>query len=193
MKGGTTMDAPSAPGVDPLQQLLLAQLAGDPVPAGISMDDLLSQGPENPMTTAVLDALRRRREREALAADSESASGVTDLDDEEGEQPGSVGPDPGVADVLRRLYDEVAVLRARTEALADALGACATCWGSDPRCPTCRGRGAPGGRVPVEGAFARYVTPAVERRRARRMGAVPAPGLTTSSNGLPARESVSVT
>ena len=93
----------------------------------------------------------------------------------------------------RQAFDANVALKLRTEALADALGACATCWGSDPRCPTCRGRGAPGGRVPVEGAFARYVTPAVERRRARRMGAVPAPGLTTSSNGLPARESVSVT
>lgn len=178
------MNTPGMAGLDPMQQLLLAQLAGDPLPAAPSMEGLISQVPEDPMTAAVLEALRKRREREALDPDNEIDFGTDDLDDDEGGEPGGVGPDPGVADVLQRLYDEVAVLRARTETLADALGACATCWGSDPRCPTCRGRGTPGGRVPVEGPFTVYVTPAVDRCRGRRTVAVPPSRPTVSSDGV---------
>jgi hypothetical protein len=188
------MDAANTPDVDPLQQLLLAQLAGDPVQAGPSMEDLLAQRPEDPMTTAVLEALRRRREREALPADRESASEATDLDAGEPETPEGVGSDPGVADVLRRLYDEVTVLRARTEALADALGACAKCWGEPTTwCPTCRARGSSGGRVPVESAFVKYVAPAVERRRAYLASRTPVPGTPTSLNEVPTGEPVSTT
>lgn len=187
------MDTSNAPGVDPLQQLLLAQLAGDPVPAVPSIDHLLAKGPEDPMTAAVLDALRRRREREALVEDNESASGATDLDGAEAEEPEGMVPGPGVADVLRRLYDEVAALRTRHKELADALGACATCWGDGQWCSRCHRRGVPGGRVPVEGKFTKYVMPAVERRKAHRARAMPAPGPTASSAAPPVRDPVSLT
>lgn len=48
--------------------------------------------------------------------------------------------------------------------IADALGACDTCWGSDEDCRECRGRGAPGWRMPNEKLFAELVAPAVTRR-----------------------------
>lgn len=174
------MTTTNAADVDPLQQLLLAQLAGDPVPTGPSIDDLLAHAPTDPTTAAVLDALRRRREREAAAAD-ESDPG-TDDSAEATQQLAGLGPDPGLADFLQRLYDELAILRDRNAALADALGACAACWGSDPWCARCRGRGAPGGRAPVEDAFARYVTPAVQRRGAHRPAVPPQ----VPTNGLAA-------
>ena len=186
------MDAPSSPGVDPFQQLLLAQLAGDPVSMGPSMEDLLAQQPADPMTAAVFDALRRRRERDAIAAQEEISNEGNNLDDVEEEQPEGVGSDPGVADILRRLYDEVAALRTRNQILADALGACAMCWGEIADCPMCRGRGSPGGRTPIEREFAKYVSPAVERRRVRRADEKSTRMPPESSNVLPVEEPVSL-
>jgi hypothetical protein len=46
--------------------------------------------------------------------------------------------------------------------LAAALGAC-DCWGEDPGCPTCGGRGTPGWMPPDPELYADYVEPAVRR------------------------------
>ena len=94
-------------------------------------------------------ALRRRQAAEAAASS----------------EPEPAGADPEVADVLERLYAELEDLRERTRGLADALGACARCWGEDAVCPVCRGRGHPGGRAPDHGLFDHWVAPAVRRRR----------------------------
>lgn len=60
---------------------------------------------------------------------------------------------------------ELAELRERNEALAAALGACARCWGVDPGCEVCAGRGVPGSRLPQAPLFAHFVAPAVRRRQ----------------------------
>ena len=45
--------------------------------------------------------------------------------------------------------------------LAAALGACPACWGEDPSCRWCRGRGAPGALAPDPEEFTTWVVPAV--------------------------------
>jgi hypothetical protein len=49
--------------------------------------------------------------------------------------------------------------------LAAALGAC-VCWGRDPGCPVCAGRGGAGWTDPDLELYAEYVAPAVQRRAA---------------------------
>lgn len=76
-----------------------------------------------------------------------------------------------IKEQLRAAHTEVAVLRERTEDLADALGACCLCWGHDPNCRACRGHGRPGRSVPDEALFSEYVIPAVHLMHASRQRA----------------------
>lgn len=50
----------------------------------------------------------------------------------------------------------------RNAFLAGALGAC-ECWGADPGCDRCAGRGAPGAYPPDPDAFAALVLPLAQR------------------------------
>jgi hypothetical protein len=60
---------------------------------------------------------------------------------------------------------ELAVCRERVDQCAAALGACALCWGADPGCRACRGRGHPGFTLPDELLFEEMVVPAVRMAR----------------------------
>jgi hypothetical protein len=135
-----------------LQQVLLSQLAGDADGvAGPSMPDLLEQAlGDNPLAAPLAAAMRKRQQLSEAEVYDEA---------EETEE------DSTAADVLRRLYEEVEVLRARNDQLAHALGACPRCWGEDVSCPRCQGRGHPGGRLPDAGLFVSFVAPAIRRRR----------------------------
>ncbi len=44
----------------------------------------------------------------------------------------------------RRLVAELEAARERVADVAATVGACGLCWGEDPRCRSCRGRGKPG-------------------------------------------------
>lgn len=73
-----------------------------------------------------------------------------------------------------RLQEELAAanlelqrLRERSDCLADALGACALCWGEEPACRACRGHGRPGRSIPNAALFAEYVVPAVRLVRSQ--------------------------
>src|SRR5215208_2849276 len=70
---------------------------------------------------------------------------------------------------VRLLLGELEELWERNEMLAAALGACAQCWGGDPDCPGCQGRGAPGTEIPDAQLFAACVVPAARRVRAERL------------------------
>jgi hypothetical protein len=69
------------------------------------------------------------------------------------------------ADSLRRhLQDmeaELEIVRSTLDDLADALGACPSCWGQFPECRWCRGLGRPGFMPPNPEGFNRLVMPAV--------------------------------
>jgi hypothetical protein len=133
-----------------LQQILLARLAGDEnTHPHLSTADLIEQAlGDNPIAPQIAAALRRRESAQQQARETGAGTGEDD---------------PVVADVLERLYNEVETLRARNDSLAAALGACPSCWGENPRCVRCRGRGRPGGRQPDNALFSELVEPAVQR------------------------------
>ena len=68
--------------------------------------------------------------------------------------------------VMDSLYAELETLRSRNDVLAEALGACYLCFGEDPICPECNGRGVPGSLLPNGITFRQYVIPAVKRIKA---------------------------
>jgi multidrug efflux pump subunit AcrA (membrane-fusion protein) len=69
------------------------------------------------------------------------------------------------ADGLRQLVEELKAdldsLRTMLDGVAAALGACPSCWGEDPTCRWCRGRGGPGSMPPDPDGFDRLILPAV--------------------------------
>ena len=62
---------------------------------------------------------------------------------------------------IKIMNRELSELRERNDSLAAALGACHLCWGSDPECEICGGRGSPGTSVPDKSLFKELVRPAV--------------------------------
>lgn len=66
------------------------------------------------------------------------------------------------------LVEEMTVLRQSVDMLAGALGACADCWGEDPGCRWCRGRGRPGFVPPDPVAFDQLVVPALRAHTLQR-------------------------
>lgn len=62
-----------------------------------------------------------------------------------------------------RLRTELGALRARSDTLAYALGACPACWGDELGCEVCGGRGRPGAWPPDPELFAEFVQPALRR------------------------------
>jgi hypothetical protein len=66
-------------------------------------------------------------------------------------------------EMVKDLYAELKVLRERNDTLAAAIGACYLCFGSDPFCEECGGRGLPGSRPSEPAAYRKYVLPAVLR------------------------------
>ena len=63
--------------------------------------------------------------------------------------------------ILRAARDKLLVLQARSNVLAQALGACAECWGTNPSCEQCGGGGRPGWTQPDPTGFAVWVQPAI--------------------------------
>jgi hypothetical protein len=72
--------------------------------------------------------------------------------------------------LVETMYDELEELRQRNDELADALGACYLCWGEDPACEVCQGRGSPGAMRPNKEQFTRYVAPALRRFQRKEAG-----------------------
>lgn len=81
-------------------------------------------------------------------------------------QPQRIGK--GEAQTVQRLRKETQALtrelqnlQERNDSLAAALGACYLCWGEEPTCSHCRGRGRPGYVAPDKELFIEWVAPAV--------------------------------
>lgn len=67
---------------------------------------------------------------------------------------------------VEELLEEISALEHFEEDLSQALGACTFCWGEDPTCRGCRGRGKPGSFEPDPALFEKFVLPAFRRSRA---------------------------
>jgi hypothetical protein len=130
---------------DTSQSALLSALAGANGEEPPSLPDLIARlGERDPRLALVASCLMRARAESGDHA-------VTDDDDE----------DDGSSAALA----ELAILRERSDALAQALGACEHCWGADGSCRGCRGRGGPGAFLPDADLFAELVLPAFRRLR----------------------------
>jgi len=70
---------------------------------------------------------------------------------------------------IQNLQTEIKTLRDRCDLLASTVGACCLCWGQDPDCRACRGRGKPGYAIPDEVLFGEYVLPALRVLRAQKV------------------------
>ena len=126
---------------DPIQALALRMLEQQMSTSPSEVDDA-GPTPED-IELERLEALERRRE--LLEQQKQQ---MTDLQQ-----------------VLKSLYSEAEKLRARSDALAAAIGACYLCFGDDPLCPECAGNGVPGSLKPDIAAFRQYVLPAIQRVR----------------------------
>lgn len=177
---------------NPVRAMLLARLAGDEVPApsmptASPMEMLLSAIESDPDASDVAEALRRRAARERATRESDSL-----LD------PGSEPVDPspttvehrgeGAADaaevlaVIQGLHAELTAARDLLSQLGAALGACARCFGHDPACAVCHGRGVPGARAPDPAGFAAFIRPVLRR------GALEKPTSTTGTTTIETTE-----
>src|SRR6185436_6642355 len=85
-------------------------------------------------------------------------------------QSAAVTDEPTARVVPRRVLERAARLRAaydslaeRNAALADALGACPLCWGEEPGCRRCEGRGVPGSVDADPDRFRELIVPALRR------------------------------
>ena len=70
--------------------------------------------------------------------------------------------------LVKTMHGELQILRVRNDTLAAALGACHICFGSDPSCEECEGRGIPGSLDPDPDAYREFVAPAVRRAQRRK-------------------------
>ena len=122
-----------------------------------TLKELLAHAPMSSDQRALMDMLLAQGTSDPRAADSSDEGGDTD---EELEETPAV-PSKSMAALKR----EVADLREVNDTLAAALGACPACWGGDPACPGCAGRGKAGSTVPDLELFGELVVPAVRRVR----------------------------
>jgi hypothetical protein len=68
-----------------------------------------------------------------------------------------------IRDRILEMREELAELHQRNADLADALGACPSCWGKSRSCGECSGNGAPGWRAQDKTLFEELIAPALGR------------------------------
>lgn len=179
----TTLDGPSmrdalgaAP--NPVLGALIDALRGPgPMdPLALFQTQLDAQAQHDPQKAEILRLLVERRrqqqdgepQEEAMPSEEETNSEHETPADETREERSRHARE--LHDTVNKIYAEVEVLRARSDTLAAALGACYLCFGDDPLCEECGGRGVPGSLAPEPAAFRKYVSPAVRRARAIETG-----------------------
>jgi hypothetical protein len=135
---------------DQLQSLLLQALAPGGAPVSGVLEQALGQdGGDDPRALLAQYLLQRQADDDDLTDDVD-------------------------VDLVLSVGDhyELEELRRRNEVFAAAVGACELCWGDDPGCRVCRGRGRPGWAEPNRRLFAEVAGPAIRRLRRRATDAV---------------------
>jgi hypothetical protein len=105
---------------------------------------------------------------QVIDVESEAERGPATGHDDESQEGNSSEVANELREDLRKLSAELKVLRDRNDLLAAALGACCLCWGQDPDCRFCRGRGRPGFAAPDEAHIGEFVLPAIHMLRVQR-------------------------
>ena len=136
----------------PTTQELLAQMANnsDPTVSSIAQQIAAQQSKQAESQLSVT-----RDVQAEVVADSSRGSSRTPSDGASAERE------------FETTLAELKELRSRCEDLAWALGACPLCWGNDPDCRACRGRGHSGYSVPDRKLFFEFVLPAVRMLKAQ--------------------------
>jgi hypothetical protein len=152
---------------------LLARMQSGGLGAPASVSDMMQQlAQRNPMLGQILQQLGHRGSGEAAddpsVVEGEAVEVPTALP--EGSRSLQVLPsDPQEVDPRHEtLVAELNVMRERVDRCAAALGACGACWGTDPGCRACRGRGWPGFSMPDEVLFEELIVPAIRMMRTQR-------------------------
>jgi hypothetical protein len=150
---------------------MIARLRGGGDAAGPqAMQDMLSRlGQNNPALATLLQQLGAgSATRPAAVIDGESvALGETSAEDSTtaevvaGVEASLELTSNMMQEETARHLAEIEMLRERLDRCAAALGACGVCWGLDPSCRACRGRGRPGFALPDDALFDELVLPAV--------------------------------
>lgn len=161
---------------DPMLSVIIDALSGKSRidPYTLLQERLDAQAGDNPQAAQILQLLKQRRQEQ----NSESLEDEVELPSE-GEtyseydtlaenvpRGGTEAQNQEMEDTVNSVYAELETLRTRNNALAAALGACYICFGDDPFCKKCGGRGVPGSLPPKPAAFRKYVLPAFRRAKA---------------------------
>jgi hypothetical protein len=153
----------SAGSTDPAT--LIKAITSSPDPMSLLLSQLQTQGSSNPTASMLATLLQMRKPAEAACPPAEDP----DLAEREAQaQQERERSFQELSGTISRLYGELDVLRKRNDELAAAIGACFLCFGSDPLCPECVGRGRPGSKLPDVSAYRKYVLPAIRRAQSGR-------------------------
>lgn len=131
------------------------------------LEQLLAQQlGDNPQLQAMISMMQQNRETDTI--EPERPSGADQPDDRHKLLlKKATAKIKQLRRVIEGLKEELDDLYDFNEDMALALGACPSCWGEDPDCPDCRGKGAPGSFTPDEELFSELVQPAVRRRSSK--------------------------
>jgi hypothetical protein len=144
-------------------QLLMNMLSGQS-----SAEELLSGSDLDPVSRMILS--------QALATGNHQESDEDDTDSEEEEDYTLSRRSRAIQRLRTRfvkmqqqiedMQQQIEEMEIRNDELAAALGACYLCWGEDPECPECQGKGHPGSVMPDRALFREWVLPAVKAAQA---------------------------
>ncbi len=143
---------------------LIKAITSSSDPMSMLLTQLQAQGPSNPTAALLATLLQSRKPAEAASVPAED-SDVAEQAQAQQERERSFQE---LKETVSRLYSELDALRKRNDELAAAVGACFLCFGTDPLCPECAGRGRPGSKLPDSGAYRKYVLPALRRAQSGR-------------------------
>jgi hypothetical protein len=160
-----------AGGANPALAEILGRFnSGDP--SAQDPQELFAQlGSGNPLLSALgkhFVAGQNNGSAQVIDVESEADRGQATGHDDESQEENSSEVANELREDLRKLSAELKVLRDRNDLLAAALGACCLCWGQDPDCRFCRGRGRPGFAAPDEAHIGEFVLPAIHMLRVQR-------------------------
>jgi hypothetical protein len=156
---------------------LIKAISSSADPMSMLLSQLQAQGSSNPTAALLSTLLQMRKSAEAASAPAEDPDLAERDAQAQQERERSFRE---LNETVSRLYAELDALRKRNDELAAAIGACFLCFGSDPLCPQCAGKGRPGSKLPDGSAYRKFVLPALRRAQSGR-GSVSGNGETGSN------------
>lgn len=154
-----------------IRSRLLEALASPDGTGTLPIEDLLMQlGEANPTVRLIAKILARPQLQELESKtptedkmDMEPVQSSSELDETKMRASEMSRTVHQLRQKVDSMFRELAELRNRNDALAMALGACHLCWGDDPECEMCHGRGRTGSTIPDKKLFTEFAGPAAHR------------------------------